>query len=676
MRWVLAPPSLFFRCDSHATYWQNFALRTSLHYQNTYDACGMYRYATGTPASCQNCNDQNCVGCVLGSICFACSYSEGKFLSGSSCLDTSNLDCPAPHTGKYYSSSGCHGCGHYCVNCAGSNCNLGTVTGAQVFVSSGSSGGVLCDLNTHTIEYPTNPTIPVCNACSVANCVGCLVENSNTKCIECKPGNIYLPEHGDCFSPCGIDQYEYIDAVSLGCASCATGCKKCLDDKFCLECDTANNYFLVDNECQLCQTAGNNNFIDQFADPATCVSYCDSDCMACPSGSPPTCIACDKSTGYYLEGNRCHHCAVGKGWFISSSGNACLPCSKNCIECSDATSCNKCDPDALVKQYLSTKGCIENCDTKNGMFISPSGNECGDCEVNCKECSDQFTCTKCDEVNGFYLSAGDCLKCDIQNGKFIEKGVTPQTCRDCLSGCKECSDSQACSVCQPNHIKSSDSKFCSLCDPVGNFVDKKANPVVCRPCLEGCQTCQDSASCSACKVTKFLDSAATPPVCRDCQAPCLTCKETKENCLSCRPNFKYFLDQEFSKGMCLNEPQYDKATSSGIVCHSTCKTCKGPTQSDCRGCYQGKCVTILGVCEPCPGTVPFVVHPDPIIQNATFTWLVKQMEQSNQTRYKLKFSEDEILINPKFDLYDLKNHIKVSKNHSFRRKLQLIFNSG
>ena len=103
-------------------------------------------------------------------------------------------------------------------------------------------------------------------------------------------------------------------------------------------------------------------------------------------------------------------------------------------------------------------------------------------------------------------------------------------------------------------------------------------------------------------------------------------------------------------------------TSGGITCHSSCKFCKGPTERDCRGCVEGKCVSILGECEDCPGNSPPVVNPDPILQEASFTWEIDQIHPNNRTRYKIEFSEQGIYFHQNFDIYKLEEQIIVNLN--------------
>ena len=287
-------------------------------------------------------------------------------------------------------------------------------------------------------------------------------------------------------------------------------------------------------------------------------------------------------------------------------------------------------------------------------------------------------------AGGYYLSSNgqSCLFCDKSQSKFIDTSSAPQQCRDCLSNCKEYSDGLTCSVCEDGYLKSADSKSCNFCNLVGNFVDTSNSVHQCKPCSEGCLTCSDGNTCSKCddskhyklvgssctlcdtsQSTKVMDTSTNPPNCKSCQSTCLTCEGTFDNCKTCPANLSLFNNTDTNKGECLEAEEFDKFTSGGITCHPSCKFCKGPSERDCRGCAEGKCISILGGCEDCPGTKPPVVNPDPILQAASLTWEVKQMDPNNRTKYKIEFSESGIFFNEKFDIYKLEEQIKV--NFSF-----------
>ena len=582
VKWLLGQYSSdYFRCDNDATAHQSFAKRDSLHHDHMYDKCGLSKYPSGTPSTCTACSDANCLACD-SSNCLGCSFEDGKFLHSGSCSQSTNGDCAPDRSGQFYSPGSCLSCSSFCVNCVVSTtvCPTFSVTGAQVFVyDSGSNPGVMCDFNTHGTESPRPTGTPTCTACGSA-CSGCTKVGGGSKCLDCPFGRVYNVQSGACINVCDGHDKNFYDPVTSSCKSCSTGCKRCLDASFCSECDTANNYVLVGHQCQLCSpTPANVNYLNQQTSPPSCIKHCDaSHCTSC-SGTPPTCSACDKANGYYLEGGFCPRCAVNNGWFIPPSGDSCNACSTNCLECTDASTCTKCDPNSPVKLYLKDGACVETCPTSAGYYIS----------------ANQLLCEKC------------------------------------LTGCQVCPDGSTCTTCLPTHIKSADSSKCDLCDTSES--------------------------------KKIFYSSTTPPSCKDCQEPCLTCETSPTNCKSCPANYELVQDPQTNQGTCKetqNNPNGAEGGQGTSTCHQTCKTCQAPTERECLSCEETKCLTIKGTCEACPGTVPPVVNPDPILQDATLTWGVKQIDPNEKTRYKVKFSEEEIYFNPKFDLFDLKKQITVN----------------
>ena len=577
VKWLLGKyPSDYLRCDNDATAYQSFVKRNSLHYNHMYDMCGLSKYPSGNPATCTACSDPNCLACDVSN-CLGCSFEDGKFLHSGSCSQSTNGDCAPAQASKFYASGACHQCSEYCVNCVASNtvCSPFSVTGAKVFIHTNpGQAGILCDFNTHYTFLPRIHNKIPCAFCPTnKNCDGCMSDGSNTRCLDCKPGTstVYNVQTGQCLADCDGHNKNFYDTATSSCQSCGTGCKKCIDASFCLECDTANDYFMVGNQCEVCsQTPPNVNYLNQQTNPPTCVKYCDDHCTKC-EGIPPTCQGCDTANGYFLEGGSCVLCLTTDARYVTATGDACDKCSTNCLECTAAAGCTKCDPASPVKLYVKEGACVETCPTSAGYYISVNQLECKKCLINCQLCSDGTTCT----------------------------------------------------TCQANYFKSSDSSSCILCDTSES--------------------------------QKVFDSSTD--TCKDCESPCLTCETTPNNCKSCPPNYELVQDPQTNLGTC-KEKQSGGET---ITCHETCKTCNSNTERGCQSCEEGKCLTVKGTCEACPGTVPPVVIPDPILQQATLTWGVKQIDPNNRTRYRVKFSEDEILFNPKFDIFNLQDQITVNE---------------
>ena len=539
---------------------------------------------------------------ISGSTCAACGAGCAACTSNTVCTscdwasEKEGADCTTGCSASHYRSNGvCEPCYKYCVNC-----NSACSAALSISVS-GAQVFFTEDANTNYIMCDMVDKFAYFDGTNYqcgncGSCTGCTKRDGSNSMVCMDSQTGRRYQPEDGGIANNCNSHNGFYYLDPTCHNCGTECKRCLDSNYCFECFQTNNYVLVDNKCEACDVASGNFVLDTDYNPPACIPRCPTNCNSCDGAG--ACTGCDKSKGYYLEGGACPRCEITNGWFIPAAGTTCLECITGCLECSDTTSCNKCD---TAKHYFSKAGVCVFCDIPGGMFFSTPDEVCSTCAVS----------------DGFYRSSGSCLKCSA--GNFIGSGG--DTCTPCSSPCLTCQGSAT---------------QCTSCDLSKSYV------------LEG-TTC---ALCDTSESKKILDTSSTPPKCLDCAAPCLTCQGTPTNCSSCQTSFTHSVDSETSQGKCTENQK-------SFTCHSSCSECEGPSENDCRGCPAGKCVTTDGTCEACPGTVPPVVINDPILQEATLTWEINQVNQNNRTRFRIDFSEEEIFFNPNFDIYDPKDELKV-----------------
>ena len=111
----------------------------------------------------------------------------------------------------------------------------------------------------------------------------------------------------------------------------------------------------------------------------------------------------------------------------------CLPCLKNCISCSNGTSCLLCtDSKYLLKPDLGE--CTE-CTDSNQIKIEKR--YCKICDVNCVKCKSESVCEKCkedcflDEQGECFVCKSYCAECKRMDCLFFFIGESKTKCKVC-----------------------------------------------------------------------------------------------------------------------------------------------------------------------------------------------------------------------------------------------------
>lgn len=167
--------------------------------------------------------------------------------------------------------------------------------------------------------------------------------------------------------------------------------------------------------------------------------------------------------------------------------------------------------------YVNFK-CEENCpdryykDSKdmNDLF-------CRSCPSGCNQCTDENTCTVCD--NNWYM---DTFKLEnlpngnaqiqrlcvnqCQPGFFPSNATDYWKCLSCLDKCERCDNTTTCERCSKGYVlylntgTNPPTYTCQETCPDGFYADADN---ICRRCINNCRTCYNNYTCEICNVGSF-----------------------------------------------------------------------------------------------------------------------------------------------------------------------------
>jgi len=240
------------------------------------------------------------------------------------------------------------------------------------------------------------------------------------------------------------------------------------------------------------------------------------------------------------------------GFFLNDTLSQCLACPANCQVCNDSNTCTECIQGSFLNDMnncadCGVSGCL-NCNKHGecdkcfpGYFLSANSSTCSYCGYPCDECASETTCASCPKDN-------------VWMGSYLLNG----TCAYCPDGCLGCDSAKTCTTCRDGYVLSgSKCVLCSGIDAECTACDAALTQCsgcqdgfyllnnTCLQCLSGCKSCSDEGSCGTCQDGFFLNTnkGCTPCIsnCKQCSnaTSCDVCQdfsdyipETQE-CLSC-----------------------------------------------------------------------------------------------------------------------------------------------
>ena len=421
--------------------------------------------------------------------------------------------------------------------------------------------------------------LPCDSTCS--KCIG----GDKTQCIECDPK--FEMVDGLCVPPCDVDAGQYRDK-DLNCHDCDKTCQTCDDETQCTSCFGED--VLDKGTCLPPCNLG--TFV--YDDNNNCVP-CDKVCNTCFAVGPYGCSSCDDDE--ILVNNTCQGCV---SFFYQHDENENANGPSQCTSDCNCDNTRRCNPDGVCQD------CLSLADQYPYLYFSDA---CPICDPSCLTCNgpNSNNCITC--VDGFYLGTDDsCYPCDSSCLRC--NGGSDKDCTECANKDDNLVDGECLPpnpICHPTCLTcdGTTDKDCLTCADDKELVDRQCqnknciswdysyneltSPLGAHVCDDDCECdgtrrCSPDAQCLECLdlVSMFPDQYDLKD-CPPCDDTCKTCSgPSNTDCTSCETGF--FLDKD---GTC--EP-----------CDKSCATCDGPADTDCQTCPIGYVLGDKGDCVvPC-----------------------------------------------------------------------------
>ncbi|EAS04209.2 zinc finger lsd1 subclass family protein, partial (macronuclear) [Tetrahymena thermophila SB210] len=427
--------------------------------------------------------------------------------------------------------------------------------------------------------------------------------------------NIKSYLRGDSFTKSfGIRElYILVDYCSSNCKECnASGCVKC-----------NSTYYLYNSQCILACPDGYTSDSDN-----TCQA-CHSTCLTCSSPSSTSCLTC-RDNNYLNPDRTCKESCPSQFWGDDSKWQ-CKQCDAPCYNCQNPGNSNSCTS-CSGTLYLLGNQCSSDCPAHTFKLTQTFNNICQTCHSSCKTCDGATSnnCLSCEAPDLFYQKGSKTCSDTCQLNQF--KNTSNQECTSCHTTCASCSGPQnnQCLSCSGALFL-----FENQCIPdcPENYFKNTLNNQ-CTLCHANCLTCNGSGSnnCLSCSPSSLLDLSSHQCVsecssnqysdtilnqCKQCDSTCLTCDGSGINsCLSCLgPNLFYQADSKSCVTICRPNQFQDAINQLCSSCDPSCKTCSGPSSSNCLTCSRGlilhdnECINscpeqfyydvVNDICSPC-----------------------------------------------------------------------------
>jgi len=414
-----------------------------------------------------------------------------------------------------------------------------------------------CSIGTH-YDIATDTCIPctgdtfqdynkaiVCAKCFplCSSCTGPL----NTQCNGCKPVPYSKPfisntcecERGFYFTNTPPIDGQYCQPCHPFCTSCvdsSTNCQSCIEQdgiqqslQSC-KCLTTEGYYIGTNEDGL-----------EFC------SKCHILCTSCFGPNFNQCKICDIRRNVTMIAD--NECGCSSGYYYNIEKDSCSPCNSLCKGCTgpSASECRACDTNIALTVEGNVNLCVSDCGAQ-GFY--KEGTACKKCNKECLACygPNPDNCLQCADPTK-YSFKNSCVS-DCEDGYYKS---TERTCNQCHPNCLTCNggSSASCASCYDSNVLYESS--CLFECPQGSY---EAQGKACTKCKEPCKHCVNSTTCTTCVEGYFYHPIYFAPS---------HCSET-----------------------CFDGTYGDELTQKCLECHFTCKTCIGPSDTQCVECNQLK----------------------------------------------------------------------------------------
>jgi hypothetical protein len=406
--------------------------------------------------NCEECNMNGCISCAINY------YIQPNLSCDTSCPD------------RYYKDD----LDRTCKECSIDRCFRCELVDSRVLCIECYNPYYLridstCDTICEDGYYPDNIS-KKCTSCPIENCSNChLQQDSSFICTECMV-NYYLYSLEDsrsCVSKCPIGYYE--DNSNI-CSNCKENCIKCTNSDDCLKCQ--QGYYLQPDIDECKSYCPEFYYTNDSLEAPRC-SFCKENCRKCLDNK--NCMECDQ--GFYIQpfGNKVCDIICPVEYYKSEITPAsCNPCKDGCFEC-DENKCQKCK-EGYESHNDQNEPCRITCpeyyfeNVLNGIKI------CSECSIGCLSCYSENLCNECDL--GFNLINNSCIECDYENCFHCGTENNELVCVECIEGFYVIDNMNLCvSIC-PEGFFTNNNLSCSKC--LDNCKEC-SNRYECEECLTG-----------------------------------------------------------------------------------------------------------------------------------------------------------------------------------------------
>ena len=477
------------------------------------------------------------------------------------------------------------------------------------------------------IFHLCNDSIPHCDECS-----------SKEKCNKCQDGFSFIGNNQTkCHKEEEIEKDKYYSddngTTYYSCDTQIQNCQKCLNKSYCIKCE--DNYFFIGEDRKKCYKKNENEInIDEYytEDNGTSYSRCDiiiENCNKCLNRS--YCIKCNNE--YYIIGDekdKCHNkneIDINK-YFIDGETNEtslilCNLTLPNCDECTNKTSCKKCQ-DGYIFTGNDHSKCIKKSEIEPSEYYNyySTDNENSDhlCTIdNCLKCENDLICKEC-KNNYFLIKNKNNTKChkkeEIEKDKYYsdDNGTTYYSCDTQIQNCQKCLNKSYCIKCEDNYFFiGEDRKKCYKKNENEINIDEyytEDNGTSYSRCdiiIENCNKCLNRSYCIKCNneyyiigdekdkchnkneiddKKYYLDDNSTLILCNESIPFCEEC-ENKQICKKCMANYS-FIDND--RRACYKEIETEKTEKIE-------KTEKYNSEEEWKS--NNLCLNVIPHCEQC-----------------------------------------------------------------------------
>ena len=312
---------------------------------------------------------------------------------------------------------------------------------------------------------------------------------------------------------------------------CSAQCSGCYGKRMCNLCP--NNYKLIINPAYFCWNGDNGTYTSLGSGE---YATCDADFPGCYKCSKTKCNSC--KSGFYREDGECYfnqklnlYCqrwnydgciqCTSAAFFIendkvcklksnynlaefytldNSKYFYCYRAMTNCKECSSNKICTKCNSGYIL---VDNNKCMTSASLNNDQYLSLNGgstyNSCSNLMPNCKRCDNSTYCKECNEEYVFVYEplnprcVDDIDVEDIRGIYYDPDYDIFRLCNENNNHCSECGGKEICTKCEDGYnliiLCNQNSNVCVNSNEINNYQYDSINKCYNKCAIKNCEQC-------------------------------------------------------------------------------------------------------------------------------------------------------------------------------------------